>query len=59
MYVLFYRHVIEKRLGLANPDKNLNVTFVLLSHHYSIRLGPSVSLKYKFCLCDIILTYCF
>ena len=31
MYLLFYRHVIEKRLGLANPDKNqLNVTFSLL-----------------------------
>ena len=31
MYLLFYRHEIEKRLGLANPDKNqLNVTFSLL-----------------------------
>ena len=30
MHLLFYRHVIEKRLGLANPDTNLNVAFSLL-----------------------------
>ena len=27
MHLLFPGHVIEKRLGLANPDTNLNVTF--------------------------------
>ena len=30
MHLLFPGHVIEKRLGLANPDTNLNVTFSLL-----------------------------